>query len=316
MSQELLKIFRAPEFIREYLHFFLTAEEMRLLPLLGAKALTAEEVAALWGQPADRVSGLLETAYRRQVLNREISEGLPRYKVGEFYDRLDSYSKFGNYYILPCKIRRQLEQWDFQEYLQKNDYFQLAVTGAPGYQQRYSEVVLLLQEAEEMVAAASVIRVVPCNCKMLSDNCSHSREICLTLDQKRVDERTGGRELTENEAIHLIRQLDKEGLVHTGAYNWREVGPSFLCNCCSCCCFPFRAGMQLGTRGRWPKSHYLACYHKEKCRSCGLCARRCPFGAFRLDQTQKLLTFNQELCWGCGLCANQCPGQAIEMKQI
>ncbi len=81
-----------------------------------------------------------------------------------------------------------MDQWCFEEYLKRNDHFRLAVNGDPGYQERHNEAVLLLQEAERLVDNAPVIRVVPCNCKMLADHCGHSREICLVLDPEHVDE--------------------------------------------------------------------------------------------------------------------------------
>jgi Pyruvate/2-oxoacid:ferredoxin oxidoreductase delta subunit len=319
--QQVLALCGAPALVRPYLHLFYTAAEMRLMVLLGRRALSSADLAVLlrWRAPSgdgDAAGQLLDDAFRRQVVSRELNDGHPVYRVGSFYERLDNFSKFGNYYVLPRKVRQQLDEWCFQEYLQRNDDFQLAVTGAPDYQERHSEVILLLQEAEQLVTSAPAIRLVPCNCKMLADHCGHSREICLVLDPERIDERTGGRELSASEAVQLLRRLDREGLIHTGPYYWHDTGKGYLCNCCPCCCYPFRAAEKLGTKGRWPRSRYLAHYHGEQCRSCGLCASRCPFGAFQFDRERKLVAFDQQLCWGCGICANHCPDRAIEMLPV
>lgn len=325
MLDDFQTIFRAPGFVKPYLHHFATPEEMRLVVLMGERELTAAEVAGLWDRPLARVEELLEQAYRKQVLNREESAGVPRYRVAEFYDRLDNFCKFGNYQVLPRKLRNRLDRWCFQEYLRRND--DLRRLSADEHQPAgpHNELVLLLSEAEEMIRAASAIRVVPCNCKMLADNCEYSREVCLILDKNRITDRTGGRDLTREEAIRLVRRLDREGLIHTGGPpDWRQQGPEVICNCCSCCCYPLRAAELLGLRGRWPRSRHVARFDPGKCRHCGACTRRCQFQAFRLDGTLmeaggkslRKVVFSPELCLGCGLCANACPAGAITMEPL
>ena len=44
------------------------------------------------------------------------------------------------------------------------------------------------------------------------------------------------------------------------------------------------------------------------CRSCGLCARRCPQGCIQAGQPYRIL---QNHCLHCGLCAEVCPSRAI-----
>jgi coenzyme F420-reducing hydrogenase delta subunit/ferredoxin len=46
----------------------------------------------------------------------------------------------------------------------------------------------------------------------------------------------------------------------------------------------------------------------EKCKSCGLCARRCPVGA--IDGNKKTIySINQERCIRCGSCLEACPSR-------
>lgn len=319
-----MKVFRVPEFIRPYLHFFVAEREIRLITVLQDGSLTGEEVARLWREPHQEVSGFLEQAYRRHVVDRAYKDGIALYSAGDFYGRLDNYSKFGNYHVVPLKIRHMLDQWCFEEYLQRNGYFSKITGGQPDYGNCHNEWVLLLPEVEAMIDAAGRIGVVPCNCKMMAGNCGHSREICLLFDDT-ITDRTAGRELTREEARELVRRLDREGLMHTGGpHDWQEKGPGVVCNCCSCCCYPFRAASKLGTKGKWPRSRYVASYNRDKCRLCGLCAGRCQFGAFYFDgngldqggKIRKNVVFNSELCWGCGLCANSCPGGAIVMEKV
>lgn len=296
---------------------------MRLVVALGQKCLTRDELAPIWPDPGE-LDDLLARAYQHQIIDREFRDGVSRYRVSCFYDRLDNFAKFGNYHVVPRKVRQQLDEWCFTEYLKRNDSFQQVFSETAESAKCHNEWILLLSEVEAMIDRVTVVRVVPCNCKMLADRCGHSREICLILDRSQVNDRTGGRDLTGAEAKNLVRRLDREGLIHTGGPpDWAEAGPGVVCNCCTCCCYPFRAARQLGTKGKWPKSRYVACYEPARCRSCGLCTRRCPFGAFSLAKAEKAagqnrreIRFNPELCWGCGICANNCPGGAITMVKI
>ncbi len=50
---------------------------------------------------------------------------------------------------------------------------------------------------------------------------------------------------------------------------------------------------------------------KDKCASCLLCLRLCPFGVPTIDRTAQMPS---TLCQTCGLCAVDCPRSAIEMR--
>lgn len=324
LLEDFARVFQAPDFVKPYLHLFATGEEMRLVVMLDGKSLTGEEIAALLQKSPAEMAAFLDQAFQRRILNRESEGGKTLYRAATFYDRLDHYAKYGNYYVIPRKVRKKLDEWCFEEYIKRNDYFKKVLDNDPEYEKCHNEWVLLVHEVEEMIDAAASVRVLPCNCKMLADNCDFSREICLQLEQK-PGGRTEGRELTKEEAKRLVRKLDREGLMHTGGPpNWKEAGPGYVCNCCACCCYPFRAARRLGTKGKWPKSRYVARYDREKCHYCGLCTKRCHFGAFYQDGTEiekdgivrKNVAFNPDLCWGCGLCANACPGRAITMERI
>jgi len=302
----------SPDFITPYLHLFATQEEMQAVALRGQEERSSS---------SDAESVLLDRAYQRYLLDREEREGSPFYRAGNFYSILKHFALFGNYHVIPQAVRRQLDAWDFAEYLKRNDNFRKVIDTRPDYEACHNEWVLLASEVEEMIDEATALRLLPCDCKMLADNCTYSREICLILDRKLISDRTGGRDLDRHEAKLLIRSLEKEGLMHTGGPpDWRVSGPAVVCNCCGCCCYPFRASRLLGAKGKWPRSRYVAAHDAALCSSCGLCAKRCHFGAFSFSAAEgvpgRRVSFDPERCWGCGICASACPTHAIRMTDI
>ena len=322
-AEDFMEIFQAPEFIKPFIQHFVTEQEMELIVRMKNRSLAEDEIVSLMKDTVTDVNELLEHAYRREVLNKEVKDGIIYYTISNFYARLDNHSKWGNYYVLPRNIRKKLDKWCFEEYLKRHNHFQEVIVSDPDYDNCHNDWILLLSEVEEMIDAARALRVVPVTARCC-DNCDRPREVCLYFDDH-ITDRTGGRTLTKEEAKELVRMADKKGLMHTGGpYNWKVKGLSVVCNCCIDCCYPFRAAQKFGTKGKWPKSRYIAKYDAEKCRLCGLCTKRCPFGAFCFGDTEvekdgklkKNVMFDPELCWGCGLCANSCPAGAIVMDKI
>jgi heterodisulfide reductase subunit A len=57
--------------------------------------------------------------------------------------------------------------------------------------------------------------------------------------------------------------------------------------------------------------------NEDKCTSCGLCARVCPYNAITVDKVNKRpAVVIEAACAGCGTCAAECPFDAIEMNHF
>lgn len=50
------------------------------------------------------------------------------------------------------------------------------------------------------------------------------------------------------------------------------------------------------------------------CRSCGLCSRRCPCEAIRLDKEEKVWEIDRMRCIACGDCVEGCPFGSLTME--
>jgi len=56
---------------------------------------------------------------------------------------------------------------------------------------------------------------------------------------------------------------------------------------------------------------------ENKCTSCGICARVCPYNAITVDKKNKRpAVVIEAACAGCGTCAAECPFDAIEMNHF
>jgi len=56
---------------------------------------------------------------------------------------------------------------------------------------------------------------------------------------------------------------------------------------------------------------------EDKCTSCGICARVCPYNAITVDKkNKKPAVVIEAACAGCGTCAAECPFDAIEMNHF
>lgn len=328
LLDEFVRIFQLPPAMAPHIDFVVQGREMELVVALGDGPLTADQIAEKLQMSPEETAALLESAYPRHVVNRDTKDGVTTYTPATFYRRLDPLSMYENWGDVPADARDAVIQWQLEEFI---NIWLPVVEELRVDPDKYIRIpnrdVLLLDEALAMVDAASEHVVVPCDCRAIVMACNRPSETCIRLDEgaRRTLERGHGRQLTKEEMKTLIVNADRNGLMHTGDRYWREHGGLFgFCNCCSCDCYPFRGGVQLGMSQQWPRSHHVADRDMDKCEQCGLCVRRCHFDAFYHDGTKtevngkrrKTVLFDPMKCWGCGLCATTCPDNAITMKPL
>jgi len=311
-----------------YMHMVVDAREMELVAGLGDQSLSPVEVAGILGMPLDETAIFLQRAFARHVVNRKIVDGETRYTAANFYSRLDPLSMYENWRDVPVEARDAVIEWQLQEFIAKHLPVIEELKRAPeAFVNLPNQDMLLLDEALAMVDAATEHVVVPCDCRAIVMACNRPLEACIRLDAgaRHTLERGHGRRLTKEECKALVVDADRAGLMHTGLRTWRDREEIFgFCNCCSCDCYPIRAGVRLGMAREWPRSHYIAQRELEKCEQCGICAQRCHFGAFYRDGSKVerngkgrlQVLFAPEKCWGCGLCATGCPEGAIAMAPL
>ncbi len=324
---EFCAVFCVWEVARPYVHLMVDEPEMLFIVGIKGQAMTVDEVAALLSMSREEASAFLERCYSRYIVDKTVEGDVITYSPADFYARLNHFAKFENWDDIPLKDRRAIDRRFRDEFNAKHrSNVERKMQGLAPLNTLPNDAVMLLHEVEDMIDAATHIVVQPCDCRRLGQNCAYPVETCLWMDESALEllDRGHGRRLSRQEAKELLRWTDKKGLMHTADSEWRARGLHAICNCCACDCYPFRAGQELGSKGVWPKSRYVAAHSREECNFCGACVKRCHFEAFYHDgstvevegRVKQDVLFDVGKCWGCGLCANTCPTGAIVMEEL
>lgn len=314
--------FGIPNVIEAWLDRFFEPEEFDLILALAAGPLSCNE---LWTKlvPPTHTKGdsfktpivetFLERAYKWGIINYGVDGTL---ELADFHARFEIWALFEGWKDIPGEVRKQLNAWEMAYYeARKRDMIENLKLGIVDPTQEIAEY-LLLYEAEELLEKVEHVYLWPCNCRAMMGQCSKSLYTCLRF----TNERGRGWEISRERAKEITREANRSGLMQLAgvAMEPDESIAGGLCNCCSDCCYPHLLAERLDSQKIWPKSRYVAHYQRERCTSCGLCVRRCPFQAFQKEnlasRAQKRdIRFFADRCRGCGVCATGCPEGAIQM---
>lgn len=144
-------------------------------------------------------------------------------------------------------------------------------------------------------------------------------EICMVLGQgaRFLVRRGFAEERSLDEMLAILDRARGLGLTHI-TDNIRE-RPSFLCNCCRCCC-ELLHGVQAGFEDGIAKTPFLAEVDPERCDYCGECLRACNAkciglaeDARELPKGQRFAEVNARVCLGCGACLPACDKDALTL---
>lgn len=177
--------------------------------------------------------------------------------------------------------------------------------------------ILPFDKLREQMGALSFFAVSKCPCRQMmayvGKGCGHSLENCLHFGDmgRYVVEQGMGREISRDEAIGILEEADREGLVH--AVENLSGYLSMICNCCACCCV-FLQTQRLLSLKMISSSSYAASVDAEACIGCGACEARCPVEAIAVGEGQKA-GVDPAKCIGCGVCTPTCPAQAVSLTQ-
>lgn len=131
----------------------------------------------------------------------------------------------------------------------------------------------------------------PCSCrnsrKTLDEGCADDPQgWCIAVGDMAdyvVETEKGGRYVTKEEALEILRQAEENGFVHQITNIDGEDKIFAICNCNVNVCYALRTS-QLFNTPNMSRSAYVARVEKENCVACGRCVEYCPAGAVKLGQ--------------------------------
>lgn len=299
---EFFETFEVPDVARPVVDVWVTPQEVAFIEALPSRefdvdtARTALLASTSHDRTRDQTREFLRGAYRRGIL-RLRDETFSEFEIATFYTRLDIFAvtepeTFG---ALSAETRSALDAWFLGAYVES-----LGDDAVPT-----SDRVVTLDDALAFIDTVDrPIWLNRCDCRTLAGECDQPVDTCITFRSgiNTLSDRGWSTPLTKAEAKDVVRRANRAGLMQT-------VNDDGICNCCSDCCYLFRAQAARGSGVEWPLVTSVALINIAECIECGACVARCPFGALELDVHG--VRRHDELCRGCGLCAQSCPTSAI-----
>lgn len=192
---------------------------------------------------------------------------------------------------------------------------------------QHTNHILDYERATHIIEEAKYIGLGLCYCRHRHYHIGHPCEInapwdvCMTFGNvaRSLAEHGGHARLIDKaEALDALQRSYEANLVQIGE-NVRE-DPTFMCNCCGCCCEALQAARKFAPMQPVATTNYIPNIHLDKCIACGKCSKVCPILAIKMEESsdpakKKKPVINKEICLGCGVCARNCPAKAIVLDK-
>jgi len=190
-----------------------------------------------------------------------------------------------------------------------------------------SSTIATYESARELIKSADYGAIGICYCRHKKEhmglNCDKNaptREICISLGTaaKFMVRRGFAEERTREELLLILAKARDLNLTHiTDNIRYK---PSFICNCCSCCC-ELLGGVIQGFPMGVAKTNFTLHIDPESCVGCGLCKESCNVTALDLvdvreGETKKRMEVNIDHCLGCGACITSCPTRSLSLVSL
>lgn len=177
-----------------------------------------------------------------------------------------------------------------------------------------AETILPYDDVKQLLLKARGFSVRDCVCRyersLLGKACDAPLHSCLSFsDNERPPHQN---RITQAEALAILDDAEKHGLVHTVMNTVESV--YYVCNCCGCCCALLRGLNEFGGDNAVARANYYAEIDLDACTACGVCVQRCQVHA--IADTAGGYVVDCARCIGCGLCVTGCPSDAAHLHPL
>jgi ferredoxin len=175
------------------------------------------------------------------------------------------------------------------------------------------------ERASTYIKNAQAWGVLPCICRvqrrLIGQGCGHTEENCIVFHSRpgAFDRTEAIRTITKEEALEILADADREGLVHSTGN--AQKGLTYICNCCTCSCGILRGMVEYGYLNAVGRSDFFAAVDETLCTGCATCVDRCQFKALEVNESDEVCKVDRQRCYGCGLCVSTCPTGALHLEQ-
>ena len=173
------------------------------------------------------------------------------------------------------------------------------------------------EEVENIIKSQSRILVAPCICRkeheIMDKGCGKPIESCLIFGGGAYiyESRGIGRIITQDEALDIVKEGAKQGLVPQPSNAKKPIN---ICLCCDCCCQILKNIKNLDTPAKVISSNFQANVDEDECTGCQACEEICPMDAIEMNEQKVVAEVNLDRCIGCGLCVTVCEFDAMSLK--
>ncbi len=282
---------------------------------LSQKLEFADDIAARLDLTAEEINVKLEEMSRRGLIFRQESDGKIRYGAIPFMHGIAEFQ----IKRIDKELSTLLEQY-FNEGFNKNiaDNAELFLRVIPV--QKYVNIehhIASYNDVSAILDKVDVIAVTDCLCrkqqKIMDAGCSRPSETCFmfgSMAQYYIDTDLG-RRVTKDEALRIVADAQKSGLVTQPSTSQNPAG---MCNCCGDCCAILGAIKKYPNPAEIVFTNHFATIDGEKCTACGACIDICPMEAIQMSSNDKA-EVNPLRCIGCGLCLTACSFDSVNLNE-
>jgi len=294
---------------RQILRKIFSAEEALVAANLTGSGETAEAVAERAGLPVAEAAVKLKAMLSKGLIWGSKKDGIQKFRLAPFI--VGFYES--QWDVMDHDLAHLCEQYWNEGGAEGIMRLEPALHRVvPAQQALKSEVILPYDDIKSLLLQAKWFTAIDCICRKQQDllnarKCDFPLRVCLTFAM--TERPTGANNITQEEALKLLDEVEEIGLVHTVRNVAR--GIFYVCNCCGCCCAILRGINQFGIKHSVARANYYAIVDPEQCNACGTCEERCQVSACSVTD---VATIDLDKCIGCGLCVTGCAMEAVTLK--